>query len=382
MVMTPSKANLSSKLIEALSNPIFPELDNQLRSGRHICTEDMEKHSFVHEYFSELDTFYRRYSVELIRAPEDFFYLRTKSTSIIASSQLTELEMMAGKILCLLYLSPERVAQQGVFTPQEVYEELTSLVEVERLVKLINPRSTGSDLDKAKLMEKLRSALGRLARMGVISYRDKERKKFLIRSSCFRFGAEVRSGDDSLAEQEKLIRSGEAVTKESLKEQEKAQAALEAVQDQVQQQQIHEQQQEQQAQATIAAIHATSLTNSTTNSEINNQNSHTSDPNQDNTDDKTVNLLQALDSKQQASASHFEDEDKQGWAVDEDNAQSSYDEEADLDEYEDADLDEYDEEDLDEYYDEDEENEFEYDDEDLDEEDEECDDLEDDVTTK
>ncbi|RIY32824.1 chromosome partitioning protein MukE [Psittacicella hinzii] len=226
--MNNNRASLSNKLIEALSSSLFPEIDTQLRAGKHICSEDMERHGFIHTYFTELDNFYRRYNVELIHAPEDFYYLRTKSTSIIGSSQLTELEMMVGKVLCLLYLSPERLAQQGIFTAQEVYDELTSLVDVERLVKIINPRSTGSDLDKAKLFEKIRSSLNRLARIGIISFlgRDK-RDRFLIRNACFRFGAEVRSGEDAIAAQEKLVRSGEAVTPASIKLAEQAQQAKE-----------------------------------------------------------------------------------------------------------------------------------------------------------
>lgn len=220
--MSINRVNLSNKLIEAISNPLFPEIDTQLRAGRHISSEEMEKFNFIHEYFNELDTFYRRYSVELIKAPESYFYLRTKSTSIIASSQLTELEMIVGKALCILYLSPEHLAQQGIFTADEVYEEITQQIEVEKLVKIINPRSTGSDLDKAKLFEKLRSALNRLARMGIITFlpssRDKSKDKFVIRSACFRFGNEVRSGESSQAAIDKLVVTGEAVTPESLEQ--------------------------------------------------------------------------------------------------------------------------------------------------------------------
>ncbi len=32
--------------------------------------------------------------------------------------------MMVGKILCYLYLSPERTANEGIFTQQELYDEL------------------------------------------------------------------------------------------------------------------------------------------------------------------------------------------------------------------------------------------------------------------
>lgn len=60
-----------------------------------------------------LEEFYARYNVELIRAPEGFFYLRPRSTTLIPRSVLSELDMMVGKILCYLYLSPERLANEG-----------------------------------------------------------------------------------------------------------------------------------------------------------------------------------------------------------------------------------------------------------------------------
>ena len=58
------------------------------------------------DFQDELEEFYNRYSVELIRAPEGFFYLRPRSTTLIPRSVLSELDMMVGKILCYLYLSP------------------------------------------------------------------------------------------------------------------------------------------------------------------------------------------------------------------------------------------------------------------------------------
>lgn len=60
-----------------------------------------------------LEEFYARYNVELIRAPEGFFYLRPRSTTLIPRSVLSELDMMVRKILCYLYLSPERLANEG-----------------------------------------------------------------------------------------------------------------------------------------------------------------------------------------------------------------------------------------------------------------------------
>lgn len=113
-----------------------------------------------------LEEFYSRYNVELIRAPEGFFYLRPRSTTIIPRSVLSELDMMVGKILCYLYLSPERLANEGIFTQQELYDELLALTDEAKLLKLVNNRSTGSDVDRQKLQEKVRSSLNRLRRLG------------------------------------------------------------------------------------------------------------------------------------------------------------------------------------------------------------------------
>ncbi|PJG84098.1 chromosome partition protein MukE [Caviibacterium pharyngocola] len=208
---------ISVKLAAAIANPLFPEVDSRLRSGKHIGIENLDNHAFLMDFQSELDLFYRRYNVELIRAPEGFFYLRPKATTLIARSVLSELEMLVGKVLCYLYLSPERLAQQGIFTTQEVYDELLNLADESKLLKAVNQRSSGSDLDKQKLAEKVRAALGRLRRLGMIyTVGEPNSGKFTITESVFRFGAEVRSGDDPREAQLRLIRDGEAATPESL----------------------------------------------------------------------------------------------------------------------------------------------------------------------
>lgn len=211
---------LSTKLATAIANPIFPELDSQLRAGRHINIEQLDQHAFLMDFQAELEQFYRRYNVELIRAPEGFFYLRPKATTFIARSVMNEMEMLVGKVLCYLYLSPERLAQQGIFSFDDVYEELLNLADEAKLLKAVNPRSTGSDLDKAKLLEKVSGALRRLARIGmIIRVGDQNSKKFVISESVFRFGADVRSGDDPREAQLRLIRDGEATTPKELQKQ-------------------------------------------------------------------------------------------------------------------------------------------------------------------
>ncbi|MDY6216617.1 chromosome partition protein MukE [Actinobacillus porcinus] len=208
---------ISTKLAAAIANSLFPAVDSLLRSGRHIGQEHIDNYAFLADFQNELDGFYRRYNVELIRAPEGFFYLRPKATTLIARSVLSELEMLVGKVLCYLYLSPERLAQQGIFTVQEVYDELLNLADEAKLLKAINLRASGSDLDKQKLAEKVRAAIGRLRRLGMLhTVGEQNSGKFTISESVFRFGAEVRGGEDLREAQLRLIRDGEAATPESL----------------------------------------------------------------------------------------------------------------------------------------------------------------------
>ncbi|MDM8749933.1 chromosome partition protein MukE [Morganella morganii] len=209
---------MSAKLAQALANNLFPELDSQLRAGCHIGVDDLDNHAFLMDFQDELEGFYARYNVELVRAPEGFFYLRPRSTTLIPRSVLSELEMLVGKVLCYLYLSPERLANQGIFSTAELYEELLSLADEAKLLKVVNNRSTGSDLDKQKLLEKTRGALNRLRRLGMITFVAADNSQFVIAESVFRFGADVRSGDDPREAQLRLIRDGEA---QSLAEEEK-----------------------------------------------------------------------------------------------------------------------------------------------------------------
>lgn len=217
MSETTSYEPIPAKLAIAIANPLFPVVDSQLRSGRHISIDQLDPHAFLMDFQAELELFYRRYNVELIRAAEGFFYLRPKATTLIARSVLSELEMLVGKVLCYLYLSPERLAQQGVFTVQEVYDELLNLADENKLLKAVNQRSSGSDLDKQKLAEKVRAAISRLRRLGMLqTVGEQNSGKFIISESVFRFGAEVRSGEDLQAAQLRLIREGEIATSDSL----------------------------------------------------------------------------------------------------------------------------------------------------------------------
>ncbi|GAL13601.1 chromosome partition protein MukE [Vibrio astriarenae] len=105
MSSTDTNDYMPENLVKAISNPLFPQLDSLLRAGRHISSEDLDNHALLCDFEVELGQFYQRYNTELVKAPEGFFYLRPRSTSLISRSVLSELDMLVGKVLCFLYLS-------------------------------------------------------------------------------------------------------------------------------------------------------------------------------------------------------------------------------------------------------------------------------------
>ncbi|MFB0954119.1 MAG: chromosome partition protein MukE [Aeromonadaceae bacterium] len=201
---------LALRMAQAIANPLFPKLDTWLRSGRHISADDLDNHSFLLEYHDELERFYSRSQTELIKAPEGFFYLRPRASSEIGTSVLSELDMLVGKVLCYLYLSPERLANEGLFSLTDLQEELLTLADERQLLRMVNQRSGGSDLDKRKLLEKMRTSLRRLKRLGMVLPVGTG-DKFRVNESVFRFGADVRSDEDPRAVQLRMIREGEAI---------------------------------------------------------------------------------------------------------------------------------------------------------------------------
>ena len=201
---------LGLKMAQAIANPLFPKLDTWLRSGRHISADDLDNHSFLIEFHDELERLYARYQVEFIKAPEGFFYLRPRSSSEMGTSVLSELDMLVGKVLCYLYLSPDRLANEGIFSVMDLQEEVMTLADERQLLRMVNQRSGGSDLDKRKLLEKMRTSLRRLRRLGMLVQLGSG-DKFRVNEAIFRFGADVRSDEDPREVQLRMIREGEAI---------------------------------------------------------------------------------------------------------------------------------------------------------------------------
>ena len=61
----------------------------------------------------------------------------------------------------------------------------------------------------------MRASLNRLRRLGMVWFMGHDSSKFRITESVFRFGADVRAGDDPREAQLRMIRDGEAMPVEN-----------------------------------------------------------------------------------------------------------------------------------------------------------------------
>jgi chromosome partition protein MukE len=207
MSLTNIEQVMPVKLAQALANPLFPALDSALRAGRHIGLDELDNHAFLMDFQDYLEEFYARYNVELIRAPEVFLPAPAFHHADFALGAVRA-GYDGGQNSLLSLSQPGAPGKRRIFTQQELYDELLTLADESRLLKLVNNRSTGSDLDRQKLQEKMRASLNRLRRLGMVWFMGHDSSKFRITESVFRFGADVRAGDDPREAQRRLIRDG------------------------------------------------------------------------------------------------------------------------------------------------------------------------------
>lgn len=212
-------STLLNPLIEAIEHPLFPSVDMALRSGKHISHGLLAEYLFLNDHFPSLQALYQRYHVHLLQASERYFYLRPQATSLIPRRVLSPLEMLMGKTLCLLYLDPKRISLQNRFSIEMVLTQLFSLLDPIQLMRLVHPRAQGSDLDKQRFLEKLKSALFQLRRMGMITFCKSQLGEprivksdtiFQINEAIFRFAAELRTDATPHDAQKAFILQGEA----------------------------------------------------------------------------------------------------------------------------------------------------------------------------
>jgi chromosome partition protein MukE len=197
-----------ARLEEVLLDDLFPDVDLDLRRGRHVGREDGSAYDFLLDAQEHLEPFYRRYGAELVQRTDGYFFL-LPSNDRLGRRRLTAGEMLVGQTLALLYLDPSTLQHNRTITRELLLQRLSSLVGTEVLIRTLNPRKRKYDERVAAetVRRQVEKAVNSLAKLGFIHAVDSDRIQ--LRPALMRFAEAVRGADESTAALERLIASGE-----------------------------------------------------------------------------------------------------------------------------------------------------------------------------
>jgi chromosome partition protein MukE len=204
-----------TSLEEVLQDPVFPDVDLALRRGRHIDLDDAEWYAFLSDAQPHLETFYRRFSCDLLRVTDGYFYL-LPSGDRLGRRHLSRGEMLVGQALALLYLDPATLKASGVVPVGQLLELLVSLVGQERLIVALNFRKSppkDARVAEETARKEVASALRGLERLGFVERFPEDRLR--LRTPLMRFADPVRGLTDPTRALQQLVARGEVTVEVS-----------------------------------------------------------------------------------------------------------------------------------------------------------------------
>lgn len=202
------------RLEDVILDDLFPEVDLQLRRGRHVGREDDAAYTFLVDALDHLEPFYRRFGADIVHKSDGYFYL-LPSGDRLGRSQLTPGEMLVGQALALLYLDPSTLQLGGVVERDILLQRLSGLVGTDELVRTLNPRRRKFDERVAAetVRTKVSAALRGLSDLGFVDLLEGDRLR--LRPALMRFAEPVRALADPSAALQRLIEQGEFALSES-----------------------------------------------------------------------------------------------------------------------------------------------------------------------
>jgi chromosome partition protein MukE len=194
----------------AIADDHFPEVDLQLRRGRHIGRDDGAMYDYLSDAQTPLEGLYRRFGCELVQQSDGYFYL-LPSGERLGRRRLSAGEMLVGQTLALLYLDPATLQSGGFVDRELLLQRLSGLLTAEVLIRTLNPRRRRQDERVAgeAVRTQVGEALRRLADLGFVDLADETRLR--LRPALMRFAEPVRSLEDPNAALERLIACGEVL---------------------------------------------------------------------------------------------------------------------------------------------------------------------------
>lgn len=198
------------RLLTAVLDESFPELDLALRQGRHVDREDGPWYALLLEYQDALEGFYRRYGCELVHRSDGYFYL-LPTGGRLRRRKLSAPEMVVGQGLALLYLDPQTAEHGGATTRADLLHLLATVMTSDGLSHAMGYKRRRADERVAQqfVRRRVAGALRRLAALGFVETPTDETLR--LRPALLRFAEPVRGAADAL---ERLLASGEVVMEE------------------------------------------------------------------------------------------------------------------------------------------------------------------------
>ena len=195
------------KLEQVVTDPLFAEIDTDLRQGRHVNVHETERYGFLCDAQANLEGFYRQYDCELRRAADGFFHLMPTGDQL-GRRRLSGAEMLVGQALAHLYLDPQTVRNRGLIGNAQVVQRLETLVERDRLVAELLPQRRRRDERVAQDMvrKEIGKALRALAGLGFV--RTAEAGQLCLCPAVLRFVEPVRGLEDRREALGRLIAEG------------------------------------------------------------------------------------------------------------------------------------------------------------------------------
>ena len=197
------------RLEDAILDPLFPEIDIDLRQGRHVNRDEHERYGFLLDADEHLRELYARYGCELRHASDGYFYLLPDG-SALRRRRLSAGEMLVGQALALMYLAPESVQSGGIAAKNQIIGRLAALVGEERLVQALGKgRKRSERVAEESVRDEAEKALRGLQTLGFVERVDDERVR--LRPALLRFAEPVRGSGEPTHALEKLIADGSIV---------------------------------------------------------------------------------------------------------------------------------------------------------------------------
>ena len=199
------------RLEEVVVDPLFAEIDTDLRQGRHINSHEGERYEFLRDAQEYLEAFYRQYDCELRHATDGGYFYLVPNGGRLRRRRLTGAEMLVGQALAILYLDPENLRSGGLITNEHVLQWLAALVGEERLATVLSPRRRRQDerVAQENVREEVAKAVRTLAGLGFVHGVDVGHIRLC--PSLLRFAEPVRGLEDRSDALARLIAKGEIV---------------------------------------------------------------------------------------------------------------------------------------------------------------------------